>query len=226
MFHEERERPVLLVVDQRPAMQFGTRHCFKSVLAAELAALLAWSALSRNERVGGLLLRSADHWEMRPRNSRRTVLSILSALAEGAQEGSATADQGQRFADLLRSARRVARPGSSVFILSDFDGLQADSAGEELFQLARHTEISAVHCSDPLEASLPPAGQYTVTDGNSRIELDTGSTTLRERFQSDWQARLEDTKARLQRLGIPMLRASTVQPPLSVLRPYFGGGGA
>ncbi|MEM1189783.1 MAG: DUF58 domain-containing protein [Pseudomonadota bacterium] len=226
MFREERERPVLLVVDQRPAMQFGSRNCFKLVLAAELAALLAWSALASNERVGGLLLRAADHWEMRPRNSRRTVLSILSALAEPLPPAPPGEMLKERFADLLRSARRVARPGSSLFLVSDFDGMEADAAREELFQLARHTEITALHISDPLEAALPPAGQYTVTDGANRVDLDTGISGLGQSFGADFTARRSACEEQMQRLGIPMLTASTADSPLALLRRVFGDGSA
>jgi uncharacterized protein (DUF58 family) len=224
MFHEERERPVLLVVDQRPGMQFGSQHCFKSVLAAELAALIGWSALALNERVGGLLMRAEDHWDMRPRNSRRTVLALLSALAEPQSLPQAPSDG--RFAELLRSARRVARPGTSIFLISDFDGAEEQQAREELFQLARHTEITAIHCSDPLEASLPPPGQYAVTDGRGRIELDTATGPLQERFAADYAEHLDAQRESLQRLGIPFLAASTTQAPLTLLRSFYGAGGA
>jgi len=224
VFREERERPVLLVVDQRPAMHFGSRHCFKLVLAAELAALLAWSALAGNERVGGLILRASDHWEMRPRNSRRTVLALLSALAEEPAATQTPGPAGPRFVELLRSARRVARPGSSLFLISDFDGLELDAAREELFQLARHTEITAIHVSDPLEAQLPPPGQYTVTDGSRRIDLDTSTAQLREVFRSDFEARRAACHEQFQRLAIPMLEASTQEPPLGLLRRVFGDG--
>ncbi|WOJ95621.1 DUF58 domain-containing protein [Congregibacter brevis] len=223
MFHEERERPVLLVVDQRSSMQFGSQHCFKIVLAAEIAALLAWSALTSNERVGGLLMRDVDHWEMRPRNSRRTVLAFLSALAETPAPPESVEGQENRFSALLRSVRRVARPGSSVFLISDFEGAEQDEAREELFQLARHVEITAIHCSDPLESELPPAGRYSVTDGHKRAELDTGMSGLSQRFAELYSERLEGHQQQLQRLGIPMLRASTTQAPLTLLRNIYGG---
>ena len=226
LFHEERERPVLLVVDQRSSMHFGSQNCFKLVLAAEIAALLAWSALASNERVGGLLMRDTDHWEMRPRNSRRTVLALLSALA-APPDSSQTSDPGEaeqnRFSTLLRSVRRVARPGSSIFIISDFDGAEEDDAREELFQLARHVEITAIHCSDPLEAQLPPAGRYSVTDGRSRADLDTGIFGLSQRFADLYAARVDGYQQQLQRLGIPMLSASTTQAPLTLLRNIYGG---
>lgn len=227
MFHEERERPVLLVVDQRPSMQFGSQCCFKSVLAAELAALLAWSALANNERVGGLLMRAEDHWEMRPRNSRRTVLAFLSALAEPFDPGvTRTQSEEERLSIFLRSVRRVARPGTSVFLISDFEGVARDDAREELFQLARHTEITAIHCSDPLESALPPAGLYSVTDGRQRTDLDTTLPALQTRYEELFAQRVESTHEQFQRLGVPMLRASTQGAPLSLLRTVYGSAGA
>jgi len=226
LFHEERERPVLLVVDQRTSMQFGSQHCFKIVLAAELAALIAWSALSNNERVGGLLMRDQDHWEMRPKNSRRTVLTLLSALADPQplqQSIESGTNTEERFSTLLRNVRRVARPGSSVFLISDFNGAQHDDAKEELFQLARHVEITAIHCSDPLESALPPAGRYSVTDGRERTDLDTGMPGLAERFNELYTQRVDGYRQQLLRLGVPMLSAQTTQAPLTLLRDIYGG---
>lgn len=226
LFHEERERPVLLVVDQRSSMQFGSQNCFKVVLAAELAALLAWSALASNERVGGLLMRDTDHWEMRPRNSRRTVMALLSALAEPPEPAAALhsgAVQSNCFGSLLRSVRRVARPGSSIFLISDFAGAEQDDAREELFQLARHVEITAIHCSDPLEATLPPAGRYSVTDGDARADLDTGQRGLAQRFADLYAARINGYREQFQRLGIPVLSATTLEAPLTLLRNIYGG---
>jgi uncharacterized protein (DUF58 family) len=217
---------VLLVVDQRPSMQFGSRHCFKSVLAAELAALLAWSALGANERVGGLLLRAEDHWEMRPRNSRRTVLALLSALADDIGSGTPGQDYTPRFADLLRSARRVARPGSTLFLISDFDGCDSEEARRELFQLARHTEITGIHVSDPLEAKLPPAGEYTVTDGRDRIDLDTADRGLEAAFATEFERRVAGCREQFERLGLPLLEAKTDDVPLALLRRFYGDGSA
>ncbi|HEY6130551.1 MAG TPA: DUF58 domain-containing protein, partial [Halioglobus sp.] len=67
LFREERERPVMVVIDQRGSMFFGSTHCFKSVLAAQLASLLAWSALHGGDRVGGLVFNDEGHQEIRPR---------------------------------------------------------------------------------------------------------------------------------------------------------------
>jgi uncharacterized protein (DUF58 family) len=218
LFHEERERPVLLLVDQRAAMRFGSRHCFKSVVAAELAALLAWSALADNERIGALLLHDDDHRELRPRNNRRAVLALLSALAEPAADSGGSL----ALAEALRAARRIARPGTSLFILSDFHDALEDAAREELFQLTRHTEITALRIVDPLEQCLPPDGRYAVSDGRQRCELDTAGAALQARFAALLAAEQQALVEALQRLGIPLLEASTEDPPLSVLARYYG----
>lgn len=222
LFHEDRERPVLLVVDQRAGMRFGSRNCFKSVLAAELAALLAWSALDANERIGALITHDGEHRELRPRNSRRAVLALLSALAEPAP---ASTGDVLPFHEVLRTTRRLARTGSSVFVLSDFADADEAAAREQLFQLARHTEITALQLSDPLEATLPPAGVYAVTDGRERCSLDTADRRVRERFDAQTLAQRHTVNALLQKLGIPRIEVSTEDAPIAVLNRYFGKAG-
>lgn len=222
LFHEERERPVLLLIDQRSAMRFGSRHCFKNVLAAELGALLAWSALDSNERVGALIIRDDGHRELRPRNSRRAVLGLLSALCETPTTSVA---EGMAFEDALRTARRIARTGSSVFLLSDFHDATPAPAREQLFQLARHTEITALQCSDPLEATLPPPGIYAVTDGHERCELDTGRAALQEAHRRAVTEKHDALQSMFQQLAIPCIAASTDDAPLELLNRYFGASG-
>jgi uncharacterized protein (DUF58 family) len=224
LFREERERPVLVAVDQREGMFFGSRHCFKSVLAAQLASLVAWSALDSGDRVGGLVFNGVDHRDIRPRRSRRTVLALLSQVAEynRALPLPPAPGPGTPFADMLANLRRIARPGSSVFIISDFRGSGEALAREHLFQLAQHTEITAIACSDPLEAELPRAGRYTVTDGAGRSELYTADRRLRRDYQERAQARREALSQDLLRLGIPLLGASTDTAPFTLLQQFYG----
>ncbi|MEP1595384.1 MAG: DUF58 domain-containing protein, partial [Halieaceae bacterium] len=218
LFREERERPVLVVVDQRNSMFFGSSHCFKSVLAAQLASLFAWSALDNGERVGGLVFNNAGHREIRPKRSRKNVLALLSQIDSYNQELPMDAtEDAPDFADMLANLRRIARPGSSLFIVSDFRGASDGHAQEHLYQLAQHAEITAVSCSDPLEQNLPKAGRYVVTDGQERSELSTNDRRLRQAYQSDWEAREQALGNHLRKLGIPLIQASTTQAPFSLL---------
>ncbi len=223
VFREERERPVLVVIDQRSSMFFGSSYCFKSVLAAQLASLLAWSALHSGDRVGGLVFNEDSHQEIRPRRSRKTVLALLSQIAtyNRALPLNATAEQNS-FAHMLSNLRHIARPGSSLFMISDFRGASDDGAREHLFELAKHTELTAVACNDPLESELPRAGTYAVTNGSARSELHTGDHQLRRDYRLRLQQQRDLLRTDLLRLGVPLLQASTDQPPFSLLKNYYG----
>jgi uncharacterized protein (DUF58 family) len=225
LFREERERPVLVVVDQRAGMFFGSSHCCKSVLAAHLASLLAWSALAGGDRVGGMVFNGTEQQEFRPRRSARTVLALLSAITQynralplpaGAPAAS--------FTDMLAGMRRIARPGSSLFLVSDFQGAADEQAQEQLFQLARHAEITAIACSDPLETELPRPGRYAVTDGEQTSELHTANRALRAAYRRRCERRREELSRGLARLGIPLLQAATDRPPFTLLQQFYTGG--
>lgn len=224
IFREERERPVLVVTDQRNSMFFGSRNCCKSVLAAHTAALLCWAALEQGDRIGGLVFNDHEHREVRPRRNRSAVLNYLHQLSELngqlpdlRQAGTAT----QQFADTAAEVRRIARPGSAVLIISDFKGALEPRAMEHLHQLSRHTEITALHCSDPLEQHLPGQGRYRVTDGNLKVDLNTGDAAVRAAFSQRFSESLAGLQDNFTKLGIPLLQLSTSVPALDALLPYF-----
>jgi uncharacterized protein (DUF58 family) len=220
LFREERDRPFLVVVDQRRGMFFGSRYCFKSVLAAHLGSLLAWAALANGDRIGGLVFNEASHRDIRPRRSRKTVLALLSQL-ERYNRALPEIDGQAGFADLLDRLRRIARPGSSVFLISDFHGADAERARASMYQLAQHTEITAIHCTDPLERELPRAGRYAVTDGEARSELQTADAGLRRRYREEFEQLRQSLGDDLGRLGIPLLAASTDAPPYALLQRFY-----
>ena len=223
LFREERERPVIVVTDQRRGMFFGSSHCFKSVLAAQLASLLSWAALDGGDRVGGLVFDGRSHRELRPRRSRRTVLALLSEIATYNQSlPLAGTDSDDSFAEMLANLRRIARPGSNIYLISDFHGATSDDAAKHLFQLAQHTQVTALACTDPLERKLPRAGRYAVTDGTVRSELNTADRSLHQRHVAAVRDHETALQSQLQRLGIPLLQASTDAAPLTLLQTYYG----
>src|SRR5262245_23863168 len=129
VFNEERDRPSLLVVDQRLSMFFGSRHAMKSVTAAQAAAIAAWRILGVGDRVGAIVFNDREAVEVRPRRSRQTVLQILTAIVQqnqalGVGRGLRTAPATLNRA--LDQARRLALHDAAVLIFSDFDG--ADEA--------------------------------------------------------------------------------------------------
>jgi len=228
LFREERERPVLIVVDQRQPMFFGSRTCFKGKLAAWLGALLAWAGLQEGDRVGGLAIGNDRRHEVRPRRSPKSVLAWINTLHEYNHrlQRNSRLEQGsaESLVAALADLRRTARPGSTIYLISDFSGAQHPAVREQLYRLARHCELTAVFVYDPLEKELPPPGQYTVTDGAQRLTLDTADKTLRGHYHERFEQRRQTLRQLLASLAIPLLEVSTEQPPLSALSQHWRSG--
>ena len=127
VFEEEREKPVLLWLDLRPSMFFATRGRFKSVVAAEIAALLLWKTLKDGDRIGGIL-QNGDHVELKPSRSRSAALHFLRQLSDMTRDSlRLRSGNGDLQASWTR-LRRVAQAGSQVFVLSDFRSGDSDRA--------------------------------------------------------------------------------------------------
>ena len=126
VFREERDRPVIIWLDLRRPMHFATRGVFKAARAAQTAALIAWSAVANGDRLGGLVFSEREHVELRPRLGRRAALRLLQAITQNSLwEGPAAAER-EEYGDAehtLARLIRVARPGSMIFLLSDFRNL-------------------------------------------------------------------------------------------------------
>jgi uncharacterized protein (DUF58 family) len=221
-FTEERERPVLILCDQRSSMFFGSQRRFKSVQAANIAALLAWSALKRKDRVGGFLLGNAEVQEFKAQRSDRAVLKMLAGLDQlnrQLRRGSIAAD-GQDFTTALTDLRRIAKTGNSIYLISDFVDLNQDGL-RQLYELSRHNSITAFCVYDPLERKLPPAGLYTISDGSHELQVDTGANSNRLRYSKQADQRSTLLRSELGRLGIPLAEIATPDNPLNALAQLF-----
>ena len=175
LFREERERAVILWVDFRRTMFFGTQGAFKSVTAAKAAALFAWSAEHQGDRLGGLFFSEQQHQELRPQRSTLALMHILQKLSQNTlrqSNGSESVSHQRTLNDALGRLRRVTRPGSMLLLLSDFRGLD-DTSEAHLYQLAHHNDVMLVYIYDPLEAQLPPAGQYQISASHTARAIDT-----------------------------------------------------
>ncbi len=226
LFQEERERPLLVVTDQRQPMFFGSQHCFKSVTACYLSALITWSGLQNSDRVGGLVFGNQRQQEIRPRRSRQSALALMHLMLEFNR--ALTRDSGlelspaQRLEETLVELRRIARPGSAIYFISDFVGFNEGDNLKHLHQLSRHCEITGLFIYDPLEKALPPAGQYTVTDGQQRNLIHTGGNQTRQRYSQHFDDKLQQLHQQLGKLGIPLIEVGTEQAPLQRLLRYYG----
>lgn len=195
LFQEERERPVMILCDQSASMFFGSQHCMKSVLAARSAALLAWSALSHNDRIGGIVFNDDSKLTVKPARSRKALLRYFKHIEDANQALNAdllkasSFSQNNAFTEALIEANQVTRPGTLVFVISDFHGLDT-KASQQLSALARHNELILLRCSDPLEHKLPSGGLLPIRNGEDVLYLSPEDQQTRTALRA-WDDKIE-----------------------------------
>lgn len=223
LFREERERPVLVMVDLRAGMHFATRGCFKSVNASRAAALIAWAANHRGDRLGGLIFGESTHHELKPRLGRQAALRFVHALTQHPDwsAGAAGAETDAALSQAMAALRRVARPGSLVVIFSDFAGFSRP-AQSYLSSVARHNEVLCVFINDPVERELPPPGRYRLVSGAEELSIDTVARSARRDYAEAFRQRSDALERFCQRYGIHLLAMSTEDDPVATLQAALG----
>jgi len=213
IFREERERPVFISVDQRLSMQFATRGVFKSVQAAKLAALLAWAANHRGDRVGGQCFSDSYCQELKPQTGQHTVLRLFNLLINHSDNQLTDVNLQQVWMRLLQHVK----PGSLVYMISDFRGFN-HAAEYPLSRLAKHCQVNLVHLYDPLESQLPADGRFRLTDGDRELVINTGNKAHLLDYQKRYQQRLKELIELATKLKLNFLQCSTEDNPLDRLQ--------
>ncbi|MCX7115670.1 MAG: DUF58 domain-containing protein [Gammaproteobacteria bacterium] len=221
LYHEERERPVLLITDFNPSMYFGTRVAFKSVLAAKLTALLAWRAIHQGDKVGGLLFSNQQHHEFPPRAHHATLMRLLGQLALYTQSPQASnRPKAKPLSEVLLRVRRVNTPGSFIIFISDFYALNKD-CDQHLTHLRQHNDVSMVHVCDPIEQQLPPSGYCPFTNHQDTLLLDGFDPAVTQTYAAYWSQRHLALKQHCQQLGLLYSQITTEQDFTSNLSQIF-----
>jgi uncharacterized protein (DUF58 family) len=209
IYNEERERPVLFVVDQTASMFFGSQTSMKSVTAAEATALGAWRVLKQGDRVGGVVFGRDDTLEVKPRRSQKAVLQLLQAvviLNNELKPGQPLVSD--RLNQALQQAERLAHHDFLIVPISDFSQANDDTT-KLMGRMAQHNDLLAIHVSDPMEREIP-ASEIVLSDGDQQLSVNPYEADLRGRFKDDFDQRLLRLQARLMSYRIPVLRISTV----------------
>ena len=214
-FTEERELTVLLVVDVSASGNFGSTSQSKRELAAEVAAILAFSAIRNNDKVGLLLF--SDHVELfiAPKKGRAHTLRLIREILFFEPKGRRTDP-----ADALNYLTRVLHRRAVVFLISDF---QAPDFSRELALVSRRHDFIAMPIIDPREEVLPDVGRITLEDAETgeQIEVNTSSRTVRRDFTAAVQARRESRNRELRRHRIDTVELRTDRDYVPALRTFF-----
>ena len=226
LYREERERPVLLWVDYRQPMFFGTQNCYKSVVAAKVASLLAWNSAQQGDRLGGLIFSENEHIELRPQRGQAATLHFIQKLAQhsawqqhNSQNNQASADS--YFTHALNRLRSVAKPGSLIFMISDFRHMNAQHHAV-FAQLAKHNELALLFVSDPIESQLPKGGWFRFSNGSMELSLNTRDSKTREQYTQRFESHRESVKKLGRKLAMRFIEISTADDIIKTLHAALG----
>jgi uncharacterized protein (DUF58 family) len=215
VFEEERELTVMLVVDASASGDFGTRERMKGEVAVEICALLAFSAIKNNDKVGLIIFSDRIEKFVPPRKGRSHVLRVLRELFYHRPEGRGTDIQGA-----LEYLSHVIKRRAVVFLVSDF---KAPSFEKPLAVVGRRHDLIAVHLEDGRETSLPPLGFMEFEDAETG-ELHTVNTADR-RFRTEFEERAVRSRTALARTfrhsRVDVIDIQTDEPYVQPLMRFF-----
>jgi uncharacterized protein (DUF58 family) len=214
-FVEERELTVMLVVDVSASQQFGTRLQQKREVAAELAAVLAFSAITNNDRVGLIAFTDRVERLVPPRKGARHVLRLIRDVLFFQAE-----HRGTQIREALRILNRVLHRRAIVFLISDFCDRDYEHA---MRHTGRRHDLIAVPIRDPREEELPAAGLMQMEDAESgkTLLLDTSRRRVRERFAALARKQRGDLRQLAKSAGIDLVEVSTDGGHLDALVRFF-----
>ncbi len=212
---EERELTVVLLVDVSGSGEFGSRGQFKREIQAEICALLAFSAIQNNDRVGFIAFSDRIEQFLRPRKGKDHVLRVVREVLYFTPQG-----RGTDIAAALEHLQRTITKRSVVFVLSDFLGPDFTRA---LRVAARKHDVIAVTVTDPREEDLPPAGLLELEDAETgdRVLVDASDKRTRGAFKRWGLERRAKREALFRSIGVDALELRTDRPYDVPLQRFF-----
>jgi uncharacterized protein (DUF58 family) len=182
IFEEERELTVMILVDVSGSRDFGTNTRSKKSLLAELAAIISFSAIQNNDKVGAILFTDKVEKFIPPKKGSQHILRVIRELIEFEPQSKAT-----NISEGLRYLTNAIKKRSIAFVISDFIGPKFDDA---LRIANRKHDLVALRVYDQREANIPPIGLMQVYDAETgnNMWIDTSNKSLRENYKKSWLA--------------------------------------
>ena len=214
-YREERELTVVTLVDVSPSERFGSGTQEKAELAAELSAVLAFSAIRNGDKVGTVLFTDKVERYIPPKKGKKHVLRLIREILEFRPES-----KGTNIEEALRFLAKVLKRRATVFLISDFIAQDFERA---LAAVRGKHDVIAVRTSDPREASLPKVGLIALEDAETGevVVVDSQSERVRDLFQSRAADERSKQDELLRSLKIDELEVTTGKPYIKELSEFF-----
>lgn len=225
VYCEERERNVYLVVDQRRSMFFGSTHKTKSVIAAELAALIAWQITGSGDRIGAFVYNDDVVKIIPAKRGKQHVFAVLTELVKLNHLLKVDGNPPPADQSLNKVFEKVAHisPHNSLFItIGDNHGWN-DKTTKLIKRIRQHNEIISCHVCDPLERELIKMPQMVVSDGKQQIQFSSTNKSIQSKYRQSLIKQMTTFTNIAKRYRIPLLAIDTISPCDKQLRKLLGG---
>ena len=203
VFEEERELTVMLLVDVSGSGDFGTEMQMKRALITEISAVLSFSAIENNDKIGVILFSDRVEKFIPPQKGRKHILRIIRELLEFKP-----LSHGTDISESLRFLTNALKKRCTAFLISDF----RDKGYARSLQIANNKhDVAALHVFDRRESELPAVGLLRVLDAESGLErwIDTSRNRIRENYAIKWESHLEIMKEIFSRAGVDSVSIHT-----------------
>jgi len=212
---ETRELTVLFAVDASSSCYFGSHQKLKSEVAAEIAAVLSFSATRNNDKVGLYIFSDKTELFIPPKKGKKHVLRVIREILTHRHQ-----KRGTELANALEYLNLILKRRAIVFLISDFI---ADGYDRQLKMLAREHDVIAIHLTDPRERVLPDVGRVVVKDAESgkQITINTASARVRQNYSEQASKRMMKIEFLFKRCGIDRIEIDTSQSFIEPISRFF-----
>ena len=235
VFTEERERNVFLAIDQRMTMFFGSSNKMKSVIAAELSALIAWQISDSGDRIGAVIYNDQQTKVIPAKRGRQHVVNLLAEVLKKNHELSIDTsidqssknnahqqvDDSESYNKMLATLNKVSSHNGLIILIGDGHGFN-DKSTDFIKQLRQHNEVIACHIFDPLEQTLPKMSQMIVSDGMQQIQFSSEKKHVQKNYQDEIARQLDSYVKAAKKYRIPLIEIDTITPVEQQLRNALG----
>ncbi len=215
VFEEERELTVMMLVDVSPSSTFGTKMHFRKDLITEICAVLSFSAINNNDKVGLVMFSDEVQLFIPPKKGKKHILRIIRELIDQKPIGQST-----NIETALRYFNNVVKKKSICFLLSDF---YAGSFSQALQVVARKHDLIVMHIYDSFEKELPKAGLVRMQDSETgrMVLVDTNDRRIRSQHAQHFVTKQEDLTNLFAKSGADIINLDTRESYIVALHRFF-----
>ncbi|MDW7693553.1 DUF58 domain-containing protein [Flammeovirgaceae bacterium SG7u.111] len=222
VFNEEKERPNFTIVDQSSSMFFGSVEFTKSVIAAQLASLSGFKALSKGDRFGGMIISDDTTELVNPKRNRKSVLRFLQLMVE-ANEKAAQREkihaEGNTLNKALFQAIKSISHDNVIIVISDFSSADEKTV-QHLIKLDQHNDVIVAVINDPMEEAIPD-NPFLFSDGDKQVLWKKGKQKSHETFREQFEDHISFFKKKLTTYKIPVVSLDTLSSANEQLKTVF-----